>query len=272
MRNSVARRNFVTLYFKYAAMNLKSTLEYPLSAWLMGFSQFLTSFFMFFSIWLLFERFGSIAGWTFTEVSLCFAVTNISFAASECLARGFDIFSGMVVRGDFDRVLLRPRSTVIQVLGSGFEVTRVGRLIQGIVVLALVLVRAEELWTPDKIITIMMMIAGGTAVFSGVFILGATVCFFTVEGLEFINIFTDGGRELASYPLPVYGKWVRRFFTFIIPFGCINYLPLMYLTGRAEVGSFPLLYMLTPLLGFLFIFPCLLVWSFGVRRYVSTGS
>jgi ABC-2 type transport system permease protein len=96
------------------------------------------------------------------------------------------------------------------------------------------------------------------------------VCFFTVEGLEFINIFTDGGREIASYPLPVYGKWVRRFFTFIIPFGCINYLPLMYLTGRAE--QHPLFYMLTPLLGFLFIFPCLLVWRFGVRHYVSTGS
>jgi ABC-2 type transport system permease protein len=117
-------------------------------------------------------------------------------------------------------------------------------------------------------ITIAMMIAGGTAVFSGVFILGATVCFFTVEGLEFINIFTDGGREIASYPLPVYGKWVSRFFTFIIPYGCINYLPLMYLTGRATF----LLYMFTPLLGFLFIFPCLLVWRFGVRHYVSTGS
>jgi ABC-2 type transport system permease protein len=237
---------------------------------LLAAAQFFTSLFYFVSIWLLFEHFGSIAGWTFTEVSICFAVTNISFAAAECLARGFDIFSGMVVRGDFDRVLLRPRSTVIQILGSGFEITRVGRLIQGIIVLALVFFRAEELWQVDKMITIIMMIAGGTAVFSGVFILGATVCFFTVEGLEFINIFTDGGREIASYPLPVYGKWVRRFFTFIIPFGCINYLPLMYLMGRDV--QYPLLYMLTPLLGFLFIFPCLLVWRFGVRHYVSTGS
>jgi ABC-2 type transport system permease protein len=120
------------------------------------------------------------------------------------------------------------------------------------------------------------MIAGGAAVFTGVFILGATVCFFTLEGLEVINIFTDGGREFASYPLPVYGKWVRRFFTFIIPYGCMNYLPLMYLTGRAasspEVSSFPLLYMLTPLSGFLCIIPCVLVWKIGVRHYASTGS
>jgi ABC-2 type transport system permease protein len=176
----------------------------------------------------------------------------------------------MIVRGDFDRVLLRPRSTLLQIIGSGFEITRVGKFVQGIIVLALVMPRIGILWGPDKIFTLLCMILGGAAVFTGVFILGATVCFFTVEGLEFINIFTDGGRELASYPLPVYGKWVQRFFTFVIPFGCVNYLPLMYLTGRAV--QHPALYMLTPLSGILFIFPCLLVWQIGVRHYASTGS
>jgi ABC-2 type transport system permease protein len=115
-----------------------------------------------------------------------------------------------------------------------------------------------------------LMILGGAALFTGIFILGATVCFFTLEGLEIINIFTDGGRELASYPLTVYGRRIRRFFTFIIPFGCVNYLPLMYLTGRT--GDRPLLSMLAPLAGILFLLPCLAVWRAGVRRYTSSGS
>jgi ABC-2 type transport system permease protein len=258
------------LYTKYVRMNLKALLEYRLSTLLMILAQFLTTFFWFISLYLLFRRFGSLAGWSFEEVALCFAVTNMAFSVSECIARGFDIFSRMVVRGDFDRVLLRPRSTILQIMGSGFEVTRFGRLLQGLIVLFLIIPRINIIWTIDKIVTLLFMIIGGTTVFTGVFILGATVCFFTVEGLEFINIFTDGGRELASYPLPIYGKWVQRFFTFIIPFGCVNYLPLMYLTGRA--AQYPALYMLTPLLGILFIFPCLLVWKFGVRHYTSTGS
>jgi ABC-2 type transport system permease protein len=258
------------LYTKYVRMNLKAALEYPLTAWLLGIGQFLTAFFWFISLYLLFQRFGSIAGWSFTEVALCFAVTNIAFSVSECIARGFDRFSGMVVRGDIDRILLRPRSTVVQILGSGFEITRIGKFIQGIAVLFLVIPQMEIVWSADKIITLVCMIFGGSAVFTGIFILGASVCFFTVEGLEFINIFTDGGRELASYPLPVYGKWVQRFFTFVIPFGCVNYLPLMYLTGRAV--QYPVLYMLAPLAGILFILPCLLVWHLGVRHYESTGS
>ncbi|MDR0399550.1 MAG: ABC-2 family transporter protein [Treponema sp.] len=258
------------LYFKYLAMNLRALLEYRLSTALGALGQFFTAFSWFLSISLLFRRFGAVAGWSFAEAGLCFAVTNIAFSLSECFARGFDAFSGMVIRGDFDRVLLRPRSTIIQVLGARIEITRMGRLIQALVVLFIVIPRAGIAWSTGKILTLVLMILGGAALFTGIFILGAAVCFFTLEGLEIVNIFTDGGRELASYPLPVYGRRIRRFFTFVIPFGCVNYLPLMYLTGRA--GSHPLLSMLAPLAGPVFLLPCLAVWRAGVRRYTSSGS
>jgi ABC-2 type transport system permease protein len=260
------------LYGKYLAMNLRGVLEYRASTWLLVVAQFLTAFFWFISLWLLFERFGSIAGWSFTEVALCFAVTNIAFAIAECFARGFDRFSAMIVHGDFDRILLRPRSTAVQVIGSAFEISRLGRVLQGLIVLFIVLPQMDMIRTAPKVLTLIFMILGGAAVFTGLFVLGAVVCFFTVEGLEFINIFTDGGRELASYPLPVYGKWIQRFFTFIIPFGCVNYLPLMYLTDRTTGTANAALSMFLPLAGFVFFACTLLVWSAGVRRYCSTGS
>lgn len=256
------------LYLKYVAMHLRSLMQYRISALLMTLGQFLVAFFSFLSISFLFERFGAIDGWTFSEVCLCFAVTNMAFAISECFARGFDTFSSLVIRGDFDRILLRPRSTLLQVLGAGFEISRIGKFLQSIVVFVIAIPLMTVEWTGPKVITLIFMISGGVAVFMGVFILGATVCFFTLEGLEFINIFTDGGRELAAYPLPVYGKWVQRFFTFIIPFGCINYLPLLYITGRAE----SMVYMFIPLLGILFLAPCALIWRLGVRHYTSSGS
>ena len=251
-------------------MNLKAVLEYRLSTWLIAAAQTLTTLLSFLSLSLLFQRFGSLAGWTFAEAALCFGVTGTAFALSETFARGFDAFSGMVIRGEFDRLLLRPRNTIIQVLGSRTDIGRLGRVIVNIAIICMIVPMTDIAWDISKVITLILMVIGGAAVFTGIFILGATVCFFTLEGLEVINIFTDGGRELASYPLPVYGKWLARFFTFIIPLGCVNYLPLMYLTGRAS--NYPYLYMLTPLLGFLFILPCLLVWRMGVRHYSSTGS
>ena len=251
-------------------MNIKSFFEYRLSTWLVAAGQTLTTLFGFLSLSLLFRRFGNLAGWSFAEAALCFGVTYTAFAISETFARGFDAFSRMVIQGEFDRILLRPRNTIIQVLGAKTDITRLSRVIAGILIICAIIPRTGIAWDPLKVATLIMMILGGAAVFTGVFILGATVCFFTLEGLEVINIFTDGGRELASYPLPVYGKWITRFFTFIIPFGCMNYLPLMYLTGRA--GRWPFLYMLMPLLGFVFIAPCIAVWRLGVKHYSSAGS
>lgn len=70
-------------------------------------------------------------------------------------------------------------------------------------------------WSIQKIITIIFMLVGGTALFSGLFLIYATLCFFTLEGLEFMNIFTDGAREYGKYPTGIYGKKMLIFTTFL---------------------------------------------------------
>src|SRR5690606_34008481 len=113
----------------------KSQMQYRTSFWLMSFGQFFIPLSVFAGLYFLFERFGQLRGWDFYEVALCFAVIHMAFALAECFARGFDSFSTLVTSGDFDRVLVRPRGTVVQVLGSKFEFTRIGRLLQSILVL-----------------------------------------------------------------------------------------------------------------------------------------
>jgi len=260
----------IKLYFKYLIILLKSQMQYRGSFWLLALGQFLVPFSVFAALYFMFERFGNIKGWNFFEVALCFAVINMAFAVTECFARGFDTFSNLVVSGDFDRLLVRPRSTFLQVLGSKFEFAKLGRLVQSATVLIWDLVNIQVKWDFFKIITLIFMIAGGVFIFTGIFILTATLCFWTVQGLEVANILTDGGREMSQYPLSIYRKWVIRFFTFIIPFGCINYLPLMYILERAEEKR--ILCMISPLFGILFLVPCLFVWKAGVRHYRSTGS
>ena len=258
------------LYFKYMSILLKSQMEYRTSFILLSIGQFFVPFLIFISMLMFFQRFPSLGGWSLYEVALCYAVTHIAFSVSECFARGFDSFSSNVVNGDFDRILLRPRSTVLQVMGSKFEFTRIGRFIQSIIVLVFSLSNINVNWDIYKIITLLLMILSGIFIFTGIYILGATMCFWTIEGLEVVNIFTDGGREMSQYPLSIYKEWVRKFFTFVIPFGTVNYLPLMFILGKN--GATSIAYMFIPLAGVLFIIPCLLVWRFGVKHYKSTGS
>ena len=260
----------MVLYFKYLLISFKSQMQYRASFWLLALAQFFIPFSVFAGLYFLFERFGQLKGWKFFEVALCFGIIHMAVSVSECFARGFDAFSTLVVSGDFDRLLVRPRGTVIQVLGSRFDFSRVGRLMQSVIVLGWSLSNLTVEWTAWKIVILLLMITSGALIFTGIFILGATLCFWTIQGLELVNVFTDGGREMAQYPLHIYPKWVSRFFTFVIPFGCVNYLPLLYILDKTDGPAG--LYALLPVAGAFFLVPGVWVWRIGVRHYRSTGS
>lgn len=258
------------LYFKYFSIHLRSAMEYKTSFCLTAIGQGMTTAFSFLSMYFLFNRFGSIEGYTFNQVLLCFSTIFISFALAECFGRGFDRFSAIISNGEFDRIMLRPRNEIIQVLGSKIEFSRIGRLIQAIVIFIYGITTCGVEWTSEKIFTLTLMIIGGVCLFFGLFIIYAAICFFTIEGLEFMNIFTDGGREIAQYPLNIYNNWVLKFFTFIVPLAFVNYYPYLYLIDRVHENK--VLYMISPVCAILFIVPAFVLWKIGVRHYKSIGS
>ena len=256
------------LYGHYVSVNVRSAMQYKASMLLMIMGQLLISTSTFFGIHFMFMRFHSVGGYTYSEVLLCFSIVLMQFSLAEMFARGFDLFAGIVRRGEFDRVLVRPRSAMLQVLGAKFEVSRVGRLLQAAIIFAYVLLTCEVSWTPGRILCLLLMLAGGVLLFGGLFLVHASVCFFTLEGLEFMNVFTDGGREYGKYPLDVYGEGIMRFSTYVIPYALIQYYPLQYLLGRSDNP----LYALCPLGVAGFLAAAYLFWRFGVRHYTSSGS
>lgn len=256
------------LYLKFFSMHLKSHMQYKASFFMMAMGQFLVSFSTLLGVWFMFARFQVVEGFNFQQVLLCFAVVLLAFSLAECFGRGFDVFPRMIGNGEFDRVLVRPRHEVFQVLASQMEFTRIGRLLQAILVFCYAIPACGVNWTWDKILTLVLMIVCGSIVFFCLFLIYAGLSFFTIEGLEFMNVLTDGGREFGRYPFSVYGKDVLRFLTYVIPLALFQYYPLLYLLGR-ETGVG---YMLAPLLGLLFAVPAYAFWRFGLRRYKSTGS
>lgn len=256
------------LYFKYMGMILKTQMQYKASFFMTTLGQFLISFTTFIGMYFMLSRFNSVNGFTFSEILICFSVMLMAFSVTECFARGFDVFPRLIRSGDLDRILVRPRNEVFQVLTSNMEFSRAGRLLQAVLMLAYAIPASGVSWTADKILTLVLMIAGGVAVFSALFVLYAGFSFFTIEGLEFMNIFTDGSREFGKYPLSIYGEGMLKIYTYVVPIALFQYYPFLYLVGRSD--NIWLIFL--PLLGFLFIVPCYLFFRFGLRKYKSTGS
>ena len=217
------------LYFKYISILLKSRMQYKASFIMMALGQFLVSFTAFLGIYFMLSRFNSVNGFEISEILICFSVMLLSFSITECFVRGFDVFPRLIKSGELDRIIIRPRSIIFQVLTSNIEFSRIGRFAQAVVMLCIAVPTSGIIWTFDKIITVFMMTLGGIAVFTGLFILYAGISFFTIDGLEFMNIFTDGSREFGKYPMSIYGEGVLKFFTYIIPIALFQYYPFLYL-------------------------------------------
>lgn len=260
--------SFLKLYRHYVSVNVRCIMQYKMSFLLSVIGQFLVSFNVFLGIFFMFQRFSKVDGFSHSEVLLCYGIILLEYSLAEMFARGFDMFPGMVRKGEFDRVLVRPRGEIIQVLGSKFELARIGRMLQALVMFAYGIVKSNVEWTALRALTVVFMLAGGCAVFGGLFLIYAGICFFTLDGLEFMNVFTDGAKEFGKYPVGIYGEKLLLFATFIVPYALIQYYPLLYLLGRRSSA----VYVVLPLLAGLFLVPAMALWKFGVRHYQSSGS
>ncbi len=262
--------NSVYLYLRYVSISVRSQMQYKASFVMLSVSAFIINGLEFFGIWILFDRFKTIKGWSFAEIALLYGMVNVAFAISEAGTRGFDLFGRMVKSGDFDRLLVRPRSTIIQLLGQEIQLMRVGRFMQGLVAMTWGITSLSVQWTIAKSLLLIGSILGGACLFGGLFVLQATLSFWTVESLEVANTMTYGGVEATKYPISIYRPWLRRLFTFIVPLAFINYYPSLAILGRP--GGYPLLNWIAPMIGVLFLVVSFQVWKIGVRHYCSTGS
>ena len=261
------------LYARYLGISVRAQMQYRASFIMLSIGHFLITGIEFATIWILFDRFGSLRGWTLAEVGLFYGIVNVAFALSDAASRGFDVFAAMVKNGDFDRVLLRPRDSALQVAGQELTLRRVGRLAQGLVVLAWSASRLGVAWTAARVLLVLETVACGACLFFGIVVLQATAAFWTTETLEMFNCLTYGGVQTTQYPLTIYRAWFRKFFTFGVPLAAVSYFPALAILGKDDpLGTSPLFQHLIPLAGVVFLAVSLQAWKIGVRHYQSTGS
>ncbi|MBQ6841264.1 MAG: ABC-2 family transporter protein [Bacilli bacterium] len=258
----------MSLYWKYFKVHFKSDLQYKLSFIMAFISQFFIFFSYYFTILCLFDNFSSIKGFTLYEVLLTFGIIQFGFSFCESFFRGIDLFDDLIVSGSFDRLLLRPRGILHQVFCEKISFIKFSRLLQAIIVLIIAVVKVNVDWDIYKTITLLLMICSSVILFLSIFILTASYCFYTVKGLEVRNVLTDGCKHMAQYPIGIFKKGFLGFFTFVIPFGFVNYYPLLFILGRVD----NLWYMVSPLVTLFYLIPAILVFYKGAKRYSSVGS
>jgi ABC-2 type transport system permease protein len=140
-------------------------------------------------IWVLFARFGAVDGWRFGDVAMFFGLISISFAIADFLSRGFDVLGTEFIKtGNFDRILLRPRTATLSADGPQLSVQsrrppRPGARRHRDC-------HTEPRFSLDRVgdRARAMDDCGGVALFVGLMVIQGALSFWTTESLEVMNL------------------------------------------------------------------------------------
>lgn len=261
--------NGITLYMKYLKINFKSQLQYR--GWpLLMLHVLIIVISDPIGMILLFSRFGNIGVWTIERMLLIYAMAVTSYGIAETFCRGFDYFPWHMLRsGNFDRLLLRPKSLYVQVAASFFHIHRFSRVFGGTFAIVWCLIELGVVITPTKILILLMAMTGGVLTYMGVLIMTSGIAFFTIKGIQWINIFTNVSYHATRCPVPHMPKLLKNALTFFMPVLLISYYPASVVCGWGEPLYMGLLALPVSLV---FLWISRRIWNFGVRHYKSTGS
>ena len=256
------------LILKYMSMYLKTQLEYKSSFILSFFSQLMLILLSSFTVFILMDKFNFMDNIDIYHVMLGISIVQFGFSVAECFGRGFDRFSHVIKHGRLDLMLVRPRSIYMQVFGSNIEFTKISRVLSGLALFIISVVNLDFDKSLLNIFLLIMLLFFSTLIYISLYILGACVCFKTIEGIEFINIFTDGSREFGQYPMWLFQREILIIFTYLIPLACVNYYPVMYILGKSN----SVLYLISPIFCLVLFSISIFTFNKCISHYESSGS
>ena len=265
--------NDVVLYRRLVGARIRSQWQYRASFVLDAVGSFCMTAIDFVVVWALFRHFPALDGWTLPEVALLYGISGIGIAVADLGCGHLEELYLDIRSGKFDVVLLRPVSTLVQVLAADLALRRVGRVLQATAVLVYALAAADVAWTPARLALLPVGVVCAALLYAATFVLWAGISFWTLGANEVGNAFTYGGNTMTSYPLSVFGAWLRRLYAFVVPLAFVTYFPGLYLLGKDDPLGYPRWFQFAaPVVTTAYVAVALAFWRFAVRHYRSTGS
>jgi viologen exporter family transport system permease protein len=259
------------VYARIIASRIRSQLAYPTSFALDVLSQLLGQSMELLAILVIFSQVTSLGGFSAGEVVLIYGLAATAFGLADLAVGQVEALPDYIRTGEFDVILLRPLGALPQLLSADVQLRRVGRVAIGLAALAWALRDVE--WTPLRVVVAVVAPLVGGVLLSAIWIAANCVSFWLVDGREVANSVTYGSDFATSYPITVYGPWLRRVMCFLVPSAFVAYFPALALTGRPDPLGFPdVVRYCSPLVAAAMVGVAALVWRTGVRHYQGTGS
>ena len=255
-------------------MSIRARLQYRMDSFVATLAVFVRESTNIIVIYLTLLKFDSINGWNIYEMLFLFSILFLTYAIVVALFADMRDFSSMIREGKLDRLLVRPRGILIQlVLNNADVLATAGHGTLGILLFIFSAGKVGIHWNVVTVLYYIGTIIGGVLIQGGIFMFFSALCFYFVETGSIREIFYWNMRKFAGYPISIYNKLIQTILIYIVPFAFVNYFPAQYLLRKEDMAFYPGIYMyLAPIVGVVVFCLAYCFWTVSIKRYTSTGN
>ena len=253
----------------FIKQDLKRLMEYKVDFLTGAVGMLLAQAINLFFLSIIFSQIPSLKGYTFEQIIFIYGFALLPKAIDHLFFDNLWSIGYFIIRkGDFDKYLTRPVSTLFAVTVEKFQVDAFGELIVGITFLC---VSIPQISLDISFLNILLFIVAvffSTFIYTGVKLITSSIAFWTKRSGHIMYMFYMV-NDFAKYPTTIYNKVVASIITYIIPFAFTAFFPASYFLGNGNalfnIGGVVIMSAALMALG-------IFVWNKGVSSYESAGS
>ncbi len=267
-------KDIFSLFFAYAKSGLKTRFQYKLDSVVATLAVFLREAAGIIAMYFALLKFDTINNWNINELMFLFSLIFITYGIFIVFFMALRDFSDWIKHGDIDRVMLRPRGILTQLVLCGADwLAALGHGTLGIVLFILSANNVGVEWNAETILYYIVSIASGVLIQGAVFLFFSAISIYFIETQSLKEIMYWNLRKFAGYPISIYNKFIQSLLIFVVPFAFVNYFPAQFLLRKPDMAAYPEWFMyISPFVGIILYALAYLFWKFSMRFYKSTGN
>ena len=167
-----------TLFWEYFAQYAKVRVSYRGDFFISLITSFAATVFSLGFVIILFQKASHLKGWRFEEVVFLYGFSLIPYGLFNIVSLNlYDFGNNYIIEGKFDRVLLRPVSSLFQVLFETFRIESFQEVATGTFCVWWASHRLHVPWTPLKITMLLFFGLCAAIIYVSIFLILSTVSF-----------------------------------------------------------------------------------------------
>ena len=188
-------------------------------------------------LYLVFEQIPSMKDWSFEQILFIYGFAQIPRGLDHLLTDNLWMVSWqMVIRGTFDKYLLRPINIFFQIVCEKVQLDAFGELLVGIVLVSRALQRGVVEVTPLKVLFFLISIVAGAVIYTSVKLFFAAIAFWVKDSSPFLTTAYEMA-DFAKYPIEIYSKPIQIVLMTVLPFAFVAYIPSTFFLVDANVWT-----------------------------------